>query len=148
MRTNENAIQTLEEALNATFSEREWLRVLELFAPAGIADSLHLRTSTGMERTRLQRVLDSQEKLLKLELADKNLLVGDRGNKLLEFIEQYRKRLAKGLDWLQNEPQTPKEAEKRFKARRKIVDAIVGRVDLFLISRKNKSSKLHLGGYK
>ena len=50
---------------------------------------------------------------------------------MLEFIEQYRKRLAKGLDWLQDEPQTPKEAEKRFKARRKIVEAIVSRVDVF-----------------
>jgi hypothetical protein len=63
MRTNENAIQTLEEALNTAFTEREWLRVLELFAPTGIADSLHLRTSTGMERTRLQRVLDKMQAL-------------------------------------------------------------------------------------
>jgi hypothetical protein len=59
------------------------------------------------------------------------LLVGDRGNKLLEFIEQYRQRLAKGLDWLQNEPSTPEEEEKQFKARRRIVEAIVNRVDVF-----------------
>jgi hypothetical protein len=63
MRTDENAIRTLQEALDAVFSEREWLRILELFAPTGIADSLHLRTSTGMERTRLQRVLDKMQAL-------------------------------------------------------------------------------------
>ena len=58
MRTNENVIQALVDALDGAFPKREWLRVLELFAPVGIADSLHLRTSTGMERTRLQRALD------------------------------------------------------------------------------------------
>jgi len=63
MRTNETAVQTLTETLDAAFPEREWLRVLELFAPVGIADSLHLRTSTGMERTRLQRVLDKMQAL-------------------------------------------------------------------------------------
>ena len=68
--------------------------------------------------------------MLRMELADKNLLVGDRGKKLLEFIEQYRKRLSKGIDWAQAEPKTPKEEEKRYKARRKIVEAIVSRVDV------------------
>jgi len=63
MRTNENAIQTLVDALDGAFPKREWLRVLELFAPVGIADSLHLRTSTGMERTRLQRALDKMQAL-------------------------------------------------------------------------------------
>ena len=71
-----------------------------------------------------------QEKLLKMELADLNLLIGDRSKKLLEFIEQYRKRLSKGIDWAQTEPKTPKEEEKRYKARRKIVEAIVSRVDV------------------
>lgn len=63
MRTNETAIQSLVESLDAAFPKQEWLRVLELFAPVGIADSLHLRTSTGMERTRLQRVLDKMQAL-------------------------------------------------------------------------------------
>ena len=65
-----------------------------------------------------------------MELADLNLLIGDRSKILLEFIEQYRKRLSKGIDWAQTEPKTPKEEEKRYKARRKIVEAIVSRVDV------------------
>lgn len=69
--------------------------------------------------------------MLRMELADKNLLIGDRSKKLLEFMEQYRKRLSKGIDWAQTEPRTPEEEEKRCKARRKIVEAIVSGVDVF-----------------
>jgi len=76
-------------------------------------------------------VLESQEKLLKSELADKNLLVGDRGSKLLEFIEEYRWRLAQSIDWSQIQPHTLKDEERQFNARRKIVEAIVDRVEVF-----------------
>ena len=76
-------------------------------------------------------ILDAQEKMLKLELADKSLMVGDRSSKLLEFIEAYRRKLRKGLSWSQKAPKTPQEEEKQFKARRKIVEAIVSRVDVF-----------------
>jgi hypothetical protein len=69
--------------------------------------------------------------MLKMELSDKSLLVGDRSTKLLEFMEAYRQRLRKGLSWSQAEPRTPQEEEKQFNARRKIVEAIVNRVDVF-----------------
>ena len=59
------------------------------------------------------------------------MLVGDRSKKLLEFIEQYRRRPAKGIDWAQTEPKTSKEEEKQYKPRRKIVEAIVNRVIVF-----------------
>jgi len=76
-------------------------------------------------------ILDGQEKMLKIELSDKSLLVGDRSIKLLEFIENYRTRLRKGLSWSQSEPKSPEAEEKQFQARRKIVEAIVSRVDVF-----------------
>jgi glutaredoxin len=116
----QSEIDRIHAELDKIIDERQW-----------VVTQARKRTLTEDDMEYQLGILDSQEKLLKLELADKNLLVGDRGNKLLEFIEQYRKRLATGLDWLQSEPQTPKAAEKRFKARRKIVEAIVSRVDVF-----------------
>jgi len=79
--------------------------------------------------------LAAQEKLIIAELADKSLLVGNRSEKLLDFVEQYRQRLREGLNWLQEEPRNLKEADKQFLAKRKIVDAIVKRVNVF----ENKS---------
>ncbi|HSL44702.1 MAG TPA: hypothetical protein VK897_14795, partial [Anaerolineales bacterium] len=76
-------------------------------------------------------LLAGQEKLLKAELSDKSLLVGDRGQKLLDFVDQYRQRLREGLEWLQYEAQNPAEVEAQFAARRKMVEGIVRRVNVF-----------------
>jgi len=116
----QSEIDRLNDELDRLIDERQWVITK---ARKGTLNESDLEYQLG--------VLMGQEKLIKMELADKNLLVGDRSKKLLEFIEQYRRRLAKGIDWAQTEPKTPKEEEKQYKARRKIVEAIVSRVDVF-----------------
>ena len=115
----QSEIDRLNNELDKVMDERQWVIAK---ARKGTLNESDMEYQLG--------VLMGQEKLLKNELADLNLLIGDRSKKLLEFIEQYRKRLSKGIDWAQTEPKTPKEEEKRYKARRKIVEAIVSRVDV------------------
>ena len=116
----QSEIDRLNNELDKIMDERQWVITK---ARKGTLNESDLEYQLG--------VLMGQEKLLQLELAEKNLLIGDRSKKLLEFIDQYRKRLSKGIDWAQTEPRTPAEEGKRYKARRKIVDAIVSRVDVF-----------------
>jgi len=115
----QSEIDRLNNELDKVMDERQWVITK---ARKGTLNESDMEYQLG--------VLMGQEKLLKMELADLNLLIGDRSKKLLEFIEQYRKRLSNGIDWVQTEPKTPKEEEKRYKARRKIVEAIVSRVDV------------------
>ena len=116
----QSEIDRLNNELDKIMDERQWVITK---ARKGTLNESDLEYQLG--------VLMGQEKLLQLELAEKNLLIGDRSKKLLEFIDQYRKRLSKGIDWAQTEPRTQAEEGKRYKARRKIVEAIVSRVDVF-----------------
>ncbi len=116
----QSEIDRLNAELDRLMDERQW-----------VITQARKGTLTDSDMEYQLGILLGQEKMLKMELADKNLLIGDRGNKLLEFIEQYRRRLIKGLDWLQNEPDSPEDVERQYKARRKIVEAIVGRIDVF-----------------
>jgi hypothetical protein len=57
MRANENAIQELREAFDQACGE-DWLLLLKPLAIAGIADSIQIRTASGIERTRQHRIVD------------------------------------------------------------------------------------------
>ena len=116
----QSEIDRINDELDKVMDERQW-----------VITQARKRALNDQDMEYQLGILEGQEKMLKMELADKSLLVGDRSKKLLQFIEQYRQRLAKGIDWVQTEPKTPKEEENQFKARPKIVEAIVSRVDVF-----------------
>ena len=89
------------------------------------------KTVTDEDMEQQLATLTAQENEPKRELMDKSLLVGNRAEHLLEFVNQYRANLRGKLDWLNSEPQTPEEGERQFKARRQIVEAIVKRVNVY-----------------
>ena len=57
MRANENAIKELRESFDLAFGE-DWLLLLKPLAIGGIADSIQIRTASGIERTRQHRIVD------------------------------------------------------------------------------------------
>jgi chromosome segregation ATPase len=116
----ESEIQRLYQELDQLQSERQWLITR---ARKGLINDEDLEYQLGP--------LTAQEKMIKAELEDRSLLVGDRGAKLLEFAEQYRKRLREGLDWLKDDATNPEDANAQFEARRKMVEGIVRRVNVF-----------------
>ena len=67
---------------------------------------------------------------LERELNEKRLLTGDRGEQLLELARLYRERFVFGAGNINAEPRTPDEARLQFEFRRKIVQAIVKRVEV------------------
>lgn len=75
-------------------------------------------------------MLTSEEINLRRELDEKSLLIGNRAQKLLDFVHKYRARLVKGRAFLNCTPTTLEAAEEQFICRREIVDAIVTRVDV------------------
>jgi hypothetical protein len=58
MRANDNTITNLQSNLEAQLPGGEWQQVMSAFVPMGVVDALQLRQISGMERTRLSRVLD------------------------------------------------------------------------------------------
>jgi site-specific DNA recombinase len=74
--------------------------------------------------------LDLQENELQRELADKRLLTGNRAEQLLEAARIYRAQVKTGYDVINAVPVTEHQAELQFQFRRKIIDAIVERVDI------------------
>lgn len=63
MRANETAVQQLQETLNEAYPNGEWLNVLRVFAPVGLADNIQIRTASGLERSKLSRLLDKFDAL-------------------------------------------------------------------------------------
>jgi len=74
----QSEIDRLNNELDKVMDERQWVITK---ARKGTLNESDMEYQLG--------VLMGQEKLLKMELADLNLLIGDRSKKLLEFIEQY-----------------------------------------------------------
>ncbi len=115
----EEVIERLRRELMRVVDERQW-----------VITQARKKSITDVDMERQLAVLVGQEKELKRELADKSLLIGNRAERLLEFANQYRASLRAKLNWLDREPRTPEEEEKQYSARRKIVEAIVTRVNV------------------
>ncbi len=74
--------------------------------------------------------LSFQEISLKSELADKRILVGDRADKLQFVAKAYREQVMVGLENINRQQPTPEQKKEQFDFKRKIVQAIVKRVDI------------------
>jgi site-specific DNA recombinase len=116
----EQEIQRLYKELDQLQSERQWLITR---ARKGVISEEDLGYQLAQ--------ITAQEKLVRAELEDKSLMVGNRGEQLLEFAEEYRQRLREGLDWLKDDEIDPGAAAVQFEARRKMVEGIVRRVNVF-----------------
>lgn len=80
-----------------------------------------------------------EEATVRRDLYQASLLVGNRAQKLIDFIDGYRRELAAGSEWLNAAPDSPEMARRQFERRREIVDAVVARVDLL----PDKTIKVH-----
>lgn len=75
--------------------------------------------------------LTMEAEAIKREAADKSLLVGNRAQRLVAFANLYRAQLRDGRELLtMAAPMTEEEAAEQLRLRRKVVDAIVTRVDV------------------
>ncbi|GAB4577534.1 MAG: hypothetical protein Fur0022_02650 [Anaerolineales bacterium] len=80
-----------------------------------------------------------QESALKQTLADKQMLIGDRAERLMELARLYREKVKVGVELLNSIPKNDEEAELQKAFKGKIVQAIVTRIDVF----SDKSIKIH-----
>ena len=53
--------EQLQGALDDAIPERNWLRILEVFVPTGVADNLQIQEMSGLDRNRLRRFLEKME---------------------------------------------------------------------------------------
>jgi len=58
MRTTDSDLKNLLTALQTQMPDGEWEKVLTAFVPTGVVDGMQLRQTTGMHRSRLDRVMD------------------------------------------------------------------------------------------
>jgi site-specific DNA recombinase len=82
--------------------------------------------------------LTIQENELRKEYSNKILLTGDRAEKLLEMARLFREDFNRGLEEIDREQDTERKQELQFQFRRKIINGLVTRVDVF----KDKSIKV------
>jgi DNA invertase Pin-like site-specific DNA recombinase len=75
-------------------------------------------------------VLTFQENSLKADLAEKQTLLGNRAERLSELAELFRTQIIAGAEEINAKPDTAKQAERQLRFRRRIVQAIVPRVDI------------------
>jgi hypothetical protein len=66
---------------------------------------------------------------VKHELADKQLLTGNRAERLVKVAQTYRERIVAGVQ-VSFDPQTPEEQQALFEWKRQVVQGIVRRVDV------------------
>lgn len=74
--------------------------------------------------------LTLQENALTRELNDKRLLAGGRAEKLIELARVFREQARKGLEIINTEPDSPELEKEIFTFKRRIVEAIVTRVEV------------------
>jgi hypothetical protein len=84
--------------------------------------------------------LDEQEIELTNELSEKRLMLGNRAERLIYLAGVYRDRARLGYAAIQTNPDTPEAAEAIFQARRKIIDGLLVKAEVF----SDKSVKVHL----
>ena len=53
--------EQLQDALDDAIPERNWLRILEVFVPTGVADNLQIQEMSGLDRNKLRRFLEKME---------------------------------------------------------------------------------------
>ncbi len=122
-------IERLQRELARLAEERQWVIT---------KGRKHLISDEEIEGQLAQ--LNTEEAEVKHEIAEKSVLVGDTAERLVEFANNYRRRVRGGADWLNRKPRSAAEAEKQFAFRREVVEAIVRRVDVY----PDKSIKVHL----
>ena len=71
-----------------------------------------------------------QERTLQIELTEMRLLTGNRAERLKELAELFRTRFSIGWQGLNTKPKTSEAAEQQFKAKRKIIQTIVNRINI------------------
>lgn len=76
-------------------------------------------------------VLSGQEKELRRELSDKQLLIGDRAERLSQLASAFRAQVAEGIEAINVEPITEEERKRQLEFRRKIVHEVVERVNVY-----------------
>lgn len=72
--------------------------------------------------------MDMQTKALQRDLADVQLLTGDRATRLLQLADSFRVRVQAGLNAINAEPQSEEQAKRQKEYRRGLVQALVKRV--------------------
>jgi site-specific DNA recombinase len=75
-------------------------------------------------------VLSNQESEIKRELAEKQLLLGNRADGLIRVAESFRRQVMAGWEAVNSIPATPEQERLQFEFRRRIVQGIVERVDI------------------
>ena len=63
-------------------------------------------------------------------LQEKQMLIGNRSERLIELANLLREQVRVGAETINAEPQTPEQAERRLEFKKLIVHAIVNRVDV------------------
>lgn len=123
LKKDEGEVQTQIERIRGQLAsleeERQW-----------VVTQARKKTITEKDMEQQLAMLTAQENELKHELADKSLVVGNRAERLMDFMSRYRANIRGKLEWLNSEPQTPEEEEQQFKARRHIIEDIVRRIDV------------------
>lgn len=71
-----------------------------------------------------------EEGAKKKQLAEKAVLVGNRSERLIEFMNRYRAKLRLGAAFLTAELTDPEARAEQFRLRRALVEAVVGRVNV------------------
>lgn len=84
--------------------------------------------------------LSFQENGLKRELSEAQLLTGGHAERLMALAENYRAKVAAGIEAINAMPDSPEAAQEQFNFRREIIRTIVSRVDVLA----DKTIKVHL----
>jgi len=83
--------------------------------------------------------LSFQENTLNRKLEDKKLLIGNRAERMVDLAGVFRERVQRGWEEISGIPESIEEEERQLQFRRKIVQGIVSRVDIY----KDKSVIVH-----
>jgi hypothetical protein len=136
--------EAFEEALQARIAA---LQALEVDAKTECGKILDHLAGLSLERQRVigwarkgtisesdlegqLQVLTGQERELRQALAEKQLLIGDRAERLQRLAESFRAQVAAGIEAINAEPSSEEERKRQLEYRRKIVEAVVERVSI------------------
>ncbi len=84
--------------------------------------------------------LSIQEGVLKRELDNNRLLVGNRAEKMIELARIFKEQVKAGVEAINAKPETPEQEQLQFEFRKKIVQTIVEKVDI----HPDKSVTVHV----
>ncbi len=121
--------EKLQQRLDDLVEERQW-----------VITQARKRSITDADMEMQLAALTVQETSLRRELSEKSLLTGNRAAQLIELARIYRLNVMTGAVAINAEPETPEQAQQQFEFRRKVVQAIVRRVDVL----PDKSTKVYV----